>query len=71
MSIDVNELETLRDALIRARAQGVRQITLNGKRIEYGSDAEMAAAIADLETRIARASPNRAKRLSLSFSKGV
>ena len=71
MAIDVSELESLRDALIRARAQGVRQVTLNGKRIEYGSDTEMAAAVSDLEARIARASPDRPSRLALSLAKGT
>lgn len=55
MAIPLAELETMRDALIRARASGVRMVMVEGKRLEYGTDAEMAAAIADLEARIARA----------------
>lgn len=55
MAIDVAELETMRDALIRARSSGVRVVMVEGKRLEYGTDAEMAAAIANLEARIARA----------------
>jgi hypothetical protein len=55
MAIPVAELETMRDALIRARSSGVRVVMVEGKRLEYATDAEMAAAIANLEARIARA----------------
>ena len=55
MAIDPTELETLRDALIRARAAATRVVMFEGKRVEYGTDAEMANAIADLESRIRRA----------------
>lgn len=70
MSIDTTELATLRDALVRARAKGVREAQLNGERIRYGSDAEMAATIADLDARIARASSNRPAQVRFSSSKG-
>lgn len=52
MAIEFSELETMRDALVRARAKGVRELQVNGERLRYGSDAEMAAAIADLESRL-------------------
>jgi len=71
MAIDTAELETLLDALIRARAQGLRSLLYEGKRVEYGSDAEMAAAIADLERRIAAASGSRTTTIAFSTSKGV
>ncbi|QGZ94876.1 phage head-tail joining protein [Terricaulis silvestris] len=55
MALDLTSLQTLRDALIRARLGGVREIEdQNGERIAYKSDAEMARAIADVETRIAQ-----------------
>lgn len=56
MPIDASELTALRDALIRARAQGVRVVSYDGKRVEYASDAEMATALADLERRLRGAS---------------
>ncbi len=71
MAIDKAELENLRDALIRARAQGLRSLLYEGKRVEYGTDAEMAAAIADLERRIAAASGRRPTAIAFSTAKGV
>jgi hypothetical protein len=71
MAIDPTELETLRDALIRARASGVRVTQFDGKRVEYANDAEMAKAIADLETRIRNASAPRSGSISFATSKGV
>lgn len=42
-----------------------------GKRIEYQTDAEMAKAIADLETRIRAASAPRRGSITFATSKGV
>ena len=71
MAIAVTELETLRDALIRARATGVRVTQFEGKRVEYSSDAEMAKAISDLESRITRASTPRPGSVAFATSKGM
>lgn len=71
MAIDTAELETLRDALVRARAQGVRSLLYDGKRVEYQSDAELAAAIADLDRRIAAAGATAVKTVVFSSRKGV
>ena len=71
MAIDPTELATLRDALIRARASATRVVMMDGRRVEYGSDAEMANAIADLETRIRRATSPRPGSISFSSSKGM
>lgn len=71
MAINSTELETLRDALIRARASGVRVTQFEGKRVEYSTDAEMAKAIADLESRIARASTPRPGSVAFATSKGL
>lgn len=59
MAIPADELIQMRDALIRARASGVRVTQYDGKRIEYANDAEMKAAIADTEARIKSASQGR------------
>jgi hypothetical protein len=71
MAINPTELETLRDALIRARASGVRVTQFEGKRVEYANDAEMAKAIADLETRIRSASVSRPGSVTFATSKGM
>lgn len=71
MAVDPAELEGLRDALIRARASGVRSTLYEGKRVEYATDAEMAAAIADLDRRIAQVSaPRRGGSVRFTTSKG-
>lgn len=67
----VADLEAWRDALIEQRAKGIRTVDYEGKRVEYRSDAEMAAAIAALEERIARSSPIRPRKLRFSTGKGV
>ncbi|WP_323008555.1 phage head-tail joining protein [Paracoccus sp. (in: a-proteobacteria)] len=56
MAVLVDELIEMRDALIRARAKGVRMLQCNGERVEYRTDAEMLTALADLEARIAHVS---------------
>lgn len=71
MPIAGDELERLRDALIRARASGTRAVEYEGKRITYGSDSEMAAALADLERRIAGAGRPPVRAVRFSMSKGV
>ncbi|WP_420344997.1 phage head-tail joining protein [Paenirhodobacter sp.] len=71
MAIEVSELITLRDTLIRARAKGILALQLNGERIQYRTDAEMASAIADLEARIRRASARPANAVRFSTSKGM
>jgi len=71
MAIGTTELETLRDALIRARAQGLRSVFYDGKRVEYGTDAEMRAAIADLDRRIAGNEGRAIGQIRISTSKGL
>lgn len=52
------DLEVMRarlGALLQMRWRGVRETTVEGKRVSYASDRELADAIADLERRIAEA----------------
>ena len=56
MALELEELQTLRDDLVRARARGAKVVQINGERVEYRSDAEMRVAIADLDSQIAAAS---------------
>jgi len=71
MAIEGDELIALRDALVRARASGTRSVDYEGKRVTYGTDSEMAAALADLERRIARLSRAPAGAVRFLTSKGV
>ncbi len=52
-----------REALLAARFRGVRTVEIEGRRITYATDAEMAAAIADLERRIAQAEAGARRRI--------
>ena len=66
------ELIAQREALLAARFRGVRTIEIEGKRVTYATDAEMAAAITDLERRIASTSEGgRRRRILTSASKGL
>jgi len=49
----LDDLKARHDALLAARYSGTRSVSYDGKSVTYGSDAEMAAAIADIERRIA------------------
>ena len=68
----LDDLVTQRDSLLAARYRGVRTVEYDGRRITYATDAEMAAALADLEKRIAQAeSGGRRRRIFTSASKGL
>lgn len=71
MAVGTDELEALRDELIRTRARGARVVHYDGRRVEYGSDAELAAAISDLDRRIANATANQPRSLRITSSKGI
>jgi len=53
--MDLERMRALLAALQEARYAGVRSVSYDGKTISYGSDAELATAINDLEGRIATA----------------
>ena len=66
------ELIAQRDALLAARYAGIRTVEIEGKRVTYASDAEMAAAISDIERRMAASSRDgRRRRILTSASKGL
>jgi hypothetical protein len=68
----LEELTSQRDALLAARYRGVRTVEMAGRRVTYATDAEMAAAITDLERRIAAAREGgRKRRILTSTSKGL
>jgi hypothetical protein len=65
----LEELIAQRDALLAARFRGVRTVETDGRRVTYASDSEMAAAITDLERRIALAdNDGRRRRILTSAS---
>lgn len=70
MALTAQDLEKMRDALIGARAKGVKTVQLNGERVEYKTDAEMASAIRDLDARIARPNGSTVRVVKFSSSKG-
>ena len=68
----LEEMTAQRDALLAARFRGVRTVEIEGRRITYATDAEMAAAIADLERRIADAEVGARRRIvRTAASKGL
>ena len=62
----LEELTAQREALLAARYRGVRTVEYEGRRVTYATDAEMAAALADLEKRIAQAKTGTPRRRILS-----
>ena len=68
----LDEMTAQRDALLAARYRGVRTVEYEARRVTYATDAEMAAALADLEKRIAAAETGTLRRRILtSASKGL
>lgn len=68
----VDELIAQRDALLVSRYRGLRTVETEGRRVTYATDAEMAAAITDLERRIASLSEGgKRRRVLTSASKGL
>jgi len=59
----LEEMTARRDALLAARFRGVRTVEIEGRRITYATDAEMAAALADLERRIDSAEAGARRRV--------
>jgi hypothetical protein len=70
--MSLEEMTAQLGALLAARYRGVRTVEVDGRRITYATDAEMAAALADLEKRIAQAeSGTPRRRILTSASKGL
>ncbi len=72
MAHTLAQLETMRDALMRARFAGVRTVRTDTEEVSYASDAEMRTALADLERRILemRGTP-KVTTVRLTVSKGL
>jgi hypothetical protein len=50
----LDDLKLRLSALMVARYSGTRSVSYDGKTVSYGTDAELAAAISDIERRIAK-----------------
>lgn len=50
----LDDLKLRHSALLAARYSGTRSVSYDGKTVNYGADAELAAAIGDIERRIAK-----------------
>lgn len=68
---DIAQLESWRDALLRARYAGLRSVEVEGKRVSYATDAEMATALGDLERRITTTRNGRISQVRIQSNKGV
>ena len=60
----LDDLKSHHSALLAARYSGTRSVSYDGKTLTYGTDAELAAAVFDIERRIAKAErgPGRISR---------
>ena len=68
----LDEMIAQREALLSSRFRGVRTVEVEGRRITYASDTEMAAALADLERRIEQAETGTRRRIvKPTASKGL
>lgn len=68
----LDEMIAQREALLAARYRGVRTVAVEGRRVSYATDAEMAAALGDLERRIAEAKVGARRRIvRTAASKGL
>lgn len=72
----LTDLEVQLAQLRRVRAQGTRVVEFSGgngvsRRVEFRSDAELAAAICDLERRIASLTNRHISQVRIQSSKGA
>lgn len=65
------ELQSRRERLAAARAEGVRSVGFGEDRVDFKSDAEMAAALAALDREIVGLQGKRINTFYPHFSKGV
>jgi hypothetical protein len=59
----LDEMTARHEALLAARFRGVRTVEIEGRRITYATDAEMVAALGDLERRIAETKAGARRRI--------
>jgi hypothetical protein len=69
--IPVDELQTRLDELRRVRAEGRQEITTKGRTVVYRTDAQLAAAIADLERQISSLTITPVTTIRVAATKGL
>ncbi len=70
-ALTLSELETMRERLVRARLNGVREVRdQSGETVTYKSDREMQSALASVESEIARLQSNTVKQVRFTTTKG-
>ena len=69
--VSISELMAFRDALLKARYSGTKTVEYEGRRVSYATDAEMAAALADIERRINGEETGRVTMVRINSNKGV
>ena len=68
----IEELSVLRDKLLKARLSGVREVRdANGEQVRYATDAEMARALAALDSEISRLAGSPVREIKFRTSKGI
>jgi hypothetical protein len=70
-SYDLGRTKSAARWLLAARYAGIRSAEIDGRRVTYAGDAEMAAAITDLERRIAAGSEDGRRRRILTSPRKV
>lgn len=69
---DLTKLRQYRDELQGARFSGVRELVdQNGEKVRYATDAELARAIASIDSEIAALTRRRSSLIYMQTSKGV
>jgi hypothetical protein len=71
MATTLAELQARLEALQKVRATGLRSSQYDGRSIEYRSDAEIAAAIGDLERQIAAFARRPVRTIYINSSRGI
>jgi hypothetical protein len=67
----LQEMIDRRDALLQARAGAVLRVEYDGKAVTYRSDADLAAALADLDRRIAGAQGSGVTEVRINYRSGL
>lgn len=71
-ALELSEMQSLRDELVRALARGERRVRdANGEEVEYASKGEMTRALAHIESRIAALQSARPNVIKFQVSKGT
>ena len=70
--MDLQDLHAQRDKLLRIRAKGIDNYTINGRTMTFRSERELTAAIAAIDAEIAKLSrPARSRTTYPQTSKGL